>query len=209
MRKRSQITFTVSLAILAAICLPVIAQSQRYPTDAEVQRLIARFRQHKQVVADERTPLQIRIRDTFVRAWSQSDSSIAPFLGEWFSVLETSYAQSLMIYPSSSRGRVCIIHGYFPDGDDPSSFLFAMGSVSNGQIRIDRGDLGRSLVIKQGNDLALLGIYKSQGADIWKFSYPKPLKQPTIPSLQNKPEAAKIIQQFNVNGCTAYPPESI
>ncbi|MEZ2224724.1 MAG: hypothetical protein ACBR50_00400 [Microcoleus sp.] len=44
MKARSPITITISLAILAATSLPIIAQSVRFPTDAELQELIEKFR---------------------------------------------------------------------------------------------------------------------------------------------------------------------
>ncbi len=45
MKVRSLLSLIISCAVLAAGSLSVFAQSQRYPTDAEIQRLIREFQQ--------------------------------------------------------------------------------------------------------------------------------------------------------------------
>ncbi len=202
MKERFLLVFGLSMTILSTGLLPALAQSRRYPTDAEVRGLMNRFQRQTQATGNKPTPSETRSRESLLRAWSRVEPSVAPFLGEWYMGQDTSYASVLRIYPSRTRGRVCIIHGYFPDGEESSTLSFVTGSVFRDQIRIIGEDLGRSLLVKQGNDLGLFGIY-DRGADVFKYSFPRPLEPPTTSSLNNAPEASKIIQQFNAAGCTA------
>jgi len=202
MKERLLLIFGLSLTILSTSLLPALAQSERYPTDAEVSELMNRFQRQTQATGNKPTLSETRSREPFVSAWSKVEPSLAPFLGEWYMGQDTSYASVLWIYPSRTRGRVCIIHGYYPDGEDSSTLSLATGFVEKDKIHITGEDLGRSLLVKQGNDLALLGIY-DRGGDVFKYSFPRPLEPPTTSSLNNAPEASKIIQQFNATGCTA------
>jgi hypothetical protein len=202
MKEELLLVFGLSLTILSTSLLPAFAQSERHPTEAEVRELMNRFQRQTQATGNEPTLPETTSRHLFVSAWSKVEPSLAPFLGEWYMGQDTSYASVLWIYPSTTRGRVCIIHGYFPDGDESSTLSFVTGSVETDQIRIAGEDLGRSLLVKQGNDLALLGIY-NEGADVFKYSFPRPLKPPTTASLNNAPEASNIIQEFKAAGCTA------
>jgi hypothetical protein len=202
MKERLLLVFGLSMTILSTGLLPALAQSRRYPTDAEVRGLMNRFQRQTQATGNKPTPSETRSRESLLRAWSRVEPSVAPFLGEWYMGQDTSYASVLRIYPSRNRGRVCIIHGYFPDGEESSTLSFVTGSVFRDQIRIIGEDLGRSLLVKQGNDLGLFGIY-DRGADVFKYSFPRPLEPPTTSSLNNAPEASKIIQKFNAAGCTA------
>lgn len=194
----------IGLSTLFATSLPCLAQSQRYPTNTEIQKLIGQLQKRTHIVNQNPTASETKKRDSFVKAWSTVNKSIAPFLGTWQSIPETSYSQSLMIYPSNSSNRVCIIHGDYPDGDSPTSFSFTLGSLSNGQIRLD-GDLGRSIILKQGNHLGLAGVFNKK-PEVFKYSFPKPLQQPTASLLDKKPETSKIIKKFNAAGCTSSSP---
>jgi len=94
----------VGLMILNAGSLPVFAGSQRYPTNAEVQRLIRQFRQQSSSPpvptpgeccggweADRRTPAQKQPLETFVRTWSRVDPAVAPFLGQWIKLIKIKF----------------------------------------------------------------------------------------------------------------------
>ena len=90
MKGRSLFGLIVSLAVLGVESLPVLAQSQRYPTSTEMQRLRQEFRQLIRLtqtdqvganyIQDRRTQAQRQNRESFVRAWSNIEPEAAPFL---------------------------------------------------------------------------------------------------------------------------------
>ncbi|GET37737.1 hypothetical protein [Microseira wollei] len=195
MKERSVIGLMVSLTIWATGSSPVLAQSQRYPTNAELRQLLRTFNtvpsSANLPTEDRRTLSEKRALESFVTSWSRVDPAVAPFLGQWGGIEE-----SISIFPSNVRGRVCIIFM----GSGESSADFDIGNVSNSQIRTNRS-FGRSLIIRQGNRLGLAGIYRN-GAGISAYEFPRPLRIPTNSSLLNLSNASRIIQQFNAAGCT-------
>lgn len=117
------------LLLVAVLPMSVLAQSQRYPTDAELQRLRQELRQKipqlntTGIYHDRRSPNERRTRNAFVEAWAKVDPAIAPFLGEWSAIEE-----SLYIYPSKTRGTVCILDISLDIGD------FYTGQIRNGKV---------------------------------------------------------------------------
>lgn len=198
MKGRSLFGLMVSLAILGAVSISAFAQSQRYPTDAEVQRLRGNLREQFQAYqrvygsSNRRTSAEIKSLESFVSAWSKVDPSVAPFIGEW-----NRQENWLSIFPSKVRSQVCVI--YVP-GDEPEA-SFSLGSVSNDQIRVRGGLLDREVIIKQDNYLGLVGVYQNQ-VQVFVQAFPKLLKPPTNSSLHGR-KASRVIQQFNAAGCTA------
>lgn len=84
MKNKSLFSLMVSLAVLGVGSLPVFAQSQRYPTNAEIQRLTPDFhRQIKFWSTYDRNPENLRAAKSFTEAWSYVNPSVAPFLGHW------------------------------------------------------------------------------------------------------------------------------
>ena len=92
MKGRSPITITISLGILAAVSLPIIAQqSKRYPTENELQQLMNGFRNFVTsppggsrgfYLRDPRNVAQSRDLEAFARAWLPVNPDIAPFIGQ-------------------------------------------------------------------------------------------------------------------------------
>lgn len=206
MKARSPITITISLAILAATSLPIIAQSVRFPTDAELQELIEKFRRFAasppgggrglySTARRERT--QIQQLTSFVKAWSQIDPATAPFLGTW-----TAWEETKSIYPSSVKGRVCIIDGFIPN-ENNIGFRFGQGTVSNGRIKTDS-----YILIHQGNYLGGVFVYNNEPG-IYEYAWPKPLKNPAE-LMRRVPQSDRhrnhILEQFQNAGCTASRP---
>lgn len=203
MKSRSPLTITISLVILAATSLPVIAQSSRLPTDAEMQELIKKFRRfaanppndyREMYIKDRRDRAQIQQRTSFIKGRTQIDPTTAPFLGQW-----TAIEEAKNIYPSNIKGRVCIIDSFIPD-DRNIGFSFSQGTVSNGKIKTDS-----EILMLEGNYLGVAFVYNNQ-SDIYEYAWPKPLKTPAelmqhIP--QNNAARDRIIKQFQQAGCTA------
>lgn len=209
MKGRAPLTITISLGILAAVSLPIIAQqSKRYPTENELQQLMNRFR--KFVVApsegsrgfylrDPRSAAQSQDLKAFVRAWLPVNPDIAPFIGQWTALEETTN-----IYPSTIKGKVCIIETFIPTQSD-IGISFAVGTVSGKSIKISN----LTVLLQQGNYLGVAFINTNNDRPgLYEYAWPKPLVSPA--SLMGSVPLAKrnqLLQQFKEAGCTASLPK--
>jgi hypothetical protein len=218
MKRISIFSLIVSCAVLATGSLSVFAQSQRYPTDAEIQRLIREFQQRASSrpysreccggwEADTRTAAQRQPLESFVKAWSRVDSTVSPFLGWW-----TNNDGDIGVYPSNVRGRVCVIRASLGP-----SYKFSVGSISRGKISLS-GDLTGRVLLNQrnmsGNTFLLVAYVGSDntaraapGSDI--YTYPELPQAPTkLPlSKANPQENSRMIREFNATGCTVFLPQ--
>jgi hypothetical protein len=218
MKERLILSLMVCLGVLGTSLLPTLAQSRsrRYPTNAEIQRIIREFQQlaSSRPIAseccggweqDDRTAAQKRSLESFVRAWSRVNPDVTTFLGKW-----VNNDGEILVYPSNRRGRVCVIVA-FPG----PSYTFGLGVFNNGHIRLS-GDLARQALIKQtnrsGNPFLLAVSVDSDniaranpGSDIYTHPLiPQPPTQLTVASIPA--ENSRIIQQFNSAGCSALRP---
>lgn len=218
MKWRSPCSLIISLTIITIGSLSVYAQSQRYPTNAEIQKIIREFQQRASsppysreccggTEADRRTAAQKQPLESFVKAWSQADPSIAPFLGWW-----ANNDGEIGVYPSKIRGRVCVIRA-----SPLPSYKFSVGSISNRQISL-KGDLAGRVLLNQrnsiGNTFLLVAFVGSDniaraapGSDI--YTYPELPQAPTkLPlSKANPQENSRMIREFNAAGCTVSLPK--
>jgi hypothetical protein len=218
MKWRSPSSLIISLTIITIGSLSVSAQSQRYPTNAEIQKIIREFQQRASSPpfsreccggweADRRTAAQKQPLESFVKAWSQADPSVAPFLGWW-----ANNDGQIGIYPSNVRGRACVIHV-----SPRPSYKFTVGSISSGKISLS-GDLAGRVLLNQrnmsGNTFLLVAYVGSDniaraapGSDI--YTYPELPQAPTkLPlSKANPQENSRMIREFNATGCTVSLPQ--
>jgi hypothetical protein len=218
MKWRSPCSLIISLTIITIGSLSVSAQSQRYPTNAEIQKIIREFQQRASSPpfsreccggweADRRTAAQKQPLESFVKAWSQADPSVAPFLGWW-----ANNDGQIGIYPSNVRGRACVIHV-----SPRPSYKFTVGSISSGKISLS-GDLAGRVLLNQrnmsGNTFLLVAYVGSDniaraapGSDI--YTYPELPQAPTkLPlSKANPQENSRMIREFNATGCTVSLPQ--
>jgi hypothetical protein len=214
MKVRSLLSLIVSCAVLVTGSLSVFAQSQRYPTDAEIQRLIREFQQRASSPpysreccggweADKRTASQKQPLESFVRNWSQIDPTVAPFLGWW-----ANNDGDIGVYPSNVRGRVCVIRA-----SPAPSYKFSVGSIDKQHIRLT-GELAGRVLINQknssGNVFLLVAFVDRDnvaraepGSDI--YTYPELPKDPTKLDISkaNPQENSKIVREFKAAGCSA------
>jgi hypothetical protein len=213
MKGQSILSLIVSFAVLATGPLLVYAQSQRYPTNAEVQQIIREFQQRASspaysreccggTEADRRTAAQRQPLESFVKARSQVDPTVAPFLGWW-----TNNDGDIGVYPSNVRGRVCVIRA-----SPGPSYKFSRGSIDQQHIRLT-GELAGKVLINQknpsGNVFLLVAFVDRDnvaraepGSDI--YTYPELPKDPIKlgVSRANPQENSKIIREFKAAGCT-------
>jgi len=218
MKRRSTLSLIVSFAVVATGSLSVYAQSQRYPTNVEIQQIIREFQQRASspaysreccggTEADTRTAAQRQPLESFVKVWSRVDPTVSPFLGWW-----TNNDGDIGVYPSNVRGRVCVIRASLG-----SSYKFSVGSISSGKISLS-GDLAGRVLLNQrtpiGNTFLLVAYVGSDntaraapGSDI--YTYPQLPQAPTkLPlSKTNPQENSRMIREFNVAGCTVSLPK--
>ncbi|MFB2917754.1 hypothetical protein [Aerosakkonema funiforme] len=184
MKGHALFIFTVSLATLGINSI-AFAQSQRYPTNAEIQRLIRDFpsviQSNRVLLPGYPTASETQRLRSFVREWSRVNPTIAPFLGQW-QIDEA----GLAIYPSNIRGRVCIVA--LGDMDDVGE----LGTVVNSQIRTNKN----WVIFRQANYLGSVRIVDNK-PKIFPLDSPLPLESPT------RFLREQTRQEFNAAGCTA------
>jgi hypothetical protein len=205
-----RVTSLLSLVLIATqitFTSKVLAQSSRYPTEEELQRLsqefeediIPKMRRTRQYGNGRRSPSL----DSFVKAWSKVDPEASIFLGLWNKTVT-----DIMIYPSSVRGRVCVIRT-LPGGSRQVDISFGQGNVVNGRLKVETagwyGDYGKTemVLIRNGN---YMGTASASGNKtfIQPFSSFSDSLRP-IESLQssNTANGRKVVKQFYALGCTS------
>ncbi|MEG4448316.1 hypothetical protein QUA35_05545 [Microcoleus sp. N9_B2] len=204
MKKRSPLTITISLAILATTSLPIVAQqSKRYPTENQLQQLINQFRNFVAsppegsrgfYLRDTRNAAQFQNLRAFVRAWLPLNPDVVPFLGQWTALEET-----MNVYPSTIKGQVCIIETFIPPIDG-IGMSFAKGTVSGKHIRTS----DTKVLLQQGNYLGVAFVNTSNNQPgLYEYAWPKPLTNLAqlmrgIPQVDRN----RFLQQFKEAGCT-------
>jgi hypothetical protein len=136
------------------------------------------------IYRDRRSPKERQQREAFVKAWSEVDSAIAPFLGNWMAIEE-----NLVFFPSPNRGEVCIIDHNLDEAD------FYLGRVINGNLSTDTN---LTLVLDSG---FLVSIFVSANqAKRYEYANPRPLNNPMTSSYYAQYHP-KIVEQFKQAGC--------
>ena len=201
--KRSLFILGFSLITLGVNELSVLAQT-RQPTNAEIKRLRQELQQQISNVGagslqDRRTQVEKKTRESFVRAWSKTEPELAPFFGRW-----VGYENISHIYPSKSKGRVCV----FETAEGSGSLT--IGVFSNGVIKTNIG----GVLFKEGNYYLGSALLKN-GRFVGNNSE-RPFRSPTTIEPLNKllenifeaSEKKQISQQFKAAGCTSSLPNS-
>ncbi|MDD1414120.1 hypothetical protein MEN41_05455 [Dolichospermum sp. ST_con] len=201
--KRSLFILGFSLITLGVNELSVLAQT-RQPTNAEIKRLRQELQQQISNVGagslqDRRTQVEKKTRESFVRAWSKTEPELAPFFGRW-----VGYENSSHIYPSNSKGRVCVFETAEGSG------RLTTGVFSNGVIKTNIGEV----LFKEGNyylGSALLknGRFVGNNSEI-PLRSPRPVESLSglLESIFEASEKNQISQQFKAAGCTSSLPNS-
>ncbi len=203
MRRCRVVALMVHLIILGS-CLPIIAQqSKRYPTENELQQLMNRFRtfvaspspeNRDFYIRDRRKETEIQKLKAFVRAWLPVNPDVAPFLGQWTALEETKN-----IYPSSLKGKVCIIQIFIPTKND-NGISFDRGTISGKSIKTTNF----AFLIQQGNYLGAAFVNTTNNQPvIYEYAWPKPLVAPAkLMSYLPPADRNRLLQQFKEAGCS-------
>ena len=197
-----------SLITLTANELSVLAQT-RQPTNTELRKLRQGLQQQirrtknnnvgASYLQDRRTQVEKKTRESFVRAWSKTEPELAPFFGQW-----VGYENISHIYPSNSKGRVCVVETAEGSG------RLTTGVFSNGVIKTNIGEV----LFKEGNyylGSALLknGRFVGNNSEIPLHS-PRPVESLSglLEYIFEASEKNQISQQFKAAGCTSSLPNS-
>ncbi|HAZ49557.1 MAG TPA: hypothetical protein DDW76_10150 [Cyanobacteria bacterium UBA11369] len=205
MQVRSLVSVGVIFTILVGGSLAAFAQIRRYPSQAELRREIAEFRQMIPLLQQSGQfgrGRRNRALERFTQAWSRVDPTIAPFLGTWHG-----QESDWNIYPSNVRGRVCMI--FRSPVEVAPGVSFGLGYASNGQLRTNEVTTitGRNafVFIRQGNYLGIVSVDDNNQASLSPYSAFSDALKPPIELLSNLSQSTKttIMQRFNASGCTA------
>jgi hypothetical protein len=179
-----------------------IAQvSNRYLSDQEIQSLETDFQSKTRGVTgrgytDRRQSSEIIQINDFINAWKQVDSSISPFLGSWEGLEE-----SLSVYPSTLRGKVCVVHSFY--GRDGVQSSFNSGTISGNKL-ISDGEIGKTIIItkvapvRSGENSPFLASFQSfrDNGIVSAYVFPRVLRE-----IRDR--------RFTDLGCTASLPSKI
>ncbi|MEG4074678.1 hypothetical protein QUA30_18750 [Microcoleus sp. Pol14C2] len=196
--------------IIFGSCLPIIAQqSKRYPTENELQALMNLFRNfvaappprnHDFYIRDRRNETETKKWKAFVRAWLPVNPDVAPFLGQWMALREETQNiyQTQNIYPSTLKGKICIIT-FIPREND-MEISFAQGTISGKSIKTTN----LASLIQQGNYLGVVFIQiRNNEAGMLVYAWPKPLVTPAkLMSSLPPADRNRLLQQFKEAGCS-------
>jgi hypothetical protein len=141
-------------------------RSDRHLSDQEIQSLISKFSPDNPEAlgripfygGDRRKEYEINRINQFVTAWQKADPSIAPFLGYWIG-----YEEGLQIYPSNTKGQVCVVLTYSERTGIKRHLN--VGTVSGNKLITD-GDLGKRVLIKRKRKLQPLKNSASSALEI-------------------------------------------
>ena len=199
--------------------LSALAQ-QRKPTAAEIQQAKTSLSQQVQSLQknnsfyslrDHRTSEQKQNRNKLVDAWKSVQPEVAPFLGSWLG-----YETVWMIYPSNTKGKVCIVRAeqgyinlYFGQIADNKLYIKSdPKTVANHNNGIDRS----YVFYQEGNYLGVGQIENNQFRQVNDV----PLNSPTAPQepqflydmdLNQLSSASLIAETFKQGGCTVSVPD--
>ena len=165
------------------------AQTQSYPTDEELQKLMPDFQRQVEYWHQYKEPERQREARAFAENWL-GDPTVALFLGSWAAIEET-----MDIYPSTTEGQVCIISAFSTPNPEVE---LSLGKVLNQRIYTDAGQV----IIQEGNYVGITGKYENE-TSIYVYRLMAPAEVPRSSSLSAWHESDRVIEQFNAVGCIA------
>ncbi len=185
-----------SLAGLMLVAAPSWSQPERYPTEAELERLQTQLHEQADdlrqtsIYHDRRSSPEQQASQDFVAAWAEVAPAIAPFLGHWIAIEE-----DVLIVPTPDlSNEVCIVDTYL----DGSEFYY--GRVIDGRLYTDQN----VVFFLESSFLGAASVYDDQAA---VYPYANPLR-PTDPAswgtfVAQHPE---VVEQFQAAGCVVGEP---
>jgi|GEM_PF-1922902 len=182
------------------------SHSNGYLSDQEIESIQPSkyILRQLQYYTDKRSKYEIEQITQFRNNWSTLDPSLAPFLGRW-----QGYERSMVsIYPSSTKGKSCVITSFGDDVRDSSGIrtvythTFGIGKISGNKLLVETENGEKSVVLQQIantkngriNILAALAEVSEENS-FFAFAFPRLLE----------PFRPEKLRQF---GCTTLPPQN-
>ena len=152
-------------------------------------------------IEDRRTQTEKQARNSFVAAWSKVEPNLANFMGAWVGYEDVRY-----IYPSKTKGRVCIIKNVLGD------FSFTTGKSLGKAIQTDNGEV----LFKEGNYLGTAILKNGRLTSNYDVPFHSPTPLSALPKFLNLVDSASVIsgnsyrnliqKRFKDAGCTSQKP---
>jgi hypothetical protein len=201
-----------SLLLTFGLTLPSLSQSsERYPTEQELQSLVRQYKQQlekqrkikdpndRRFTVFQRTPDEKQRMKVFVQSWSKVDPSVASFLGVWSEDPE----QYIEIYPSKTKGQVCILGG---DETGLSSVVYLGKVVNRRYLKVS----DKTFLFRQDDLLGSAYVIKGKPTLGYYSGSPRILTNPSklivlngnLDGNVNKKLTNSLVRQFEQNGCT-------
>ena len=200
----NRVMFGFGLGVASSIVLAGVVQERAIAaSNEEVNSLIKKFAREAQdsyarSYRDSRLPRQKEWVNAFKASWAKSDPEAAQFLGDWSAIEENK-----KIYPSKTKGKVCIIDTFLSRSS--LGYEFSQGEIKNNRVYTDKGVI---LFLANTNKGKILGtIFKRPDngqLGTYGYAYPKPLINPSqVSSTANDYDnISQLAPQFNAAGCT-------
>lgn len=186
-----QLSYIIFMTIFCIIPQLAYAQTQSYPSDEELQKLMPDFQRQVEYWNQYEEPERQSEARAFAENWSRRDSTVVPFLGSW-----SGWEETMDIYPSTTEGQVCIIYTSEPEAS------FRLGNIRNQRIYTDRSEV----IFPEGNYVGIAWSNDNKagieaGVNVYRLI--APAEVPTRESLSYWDEGDRILDQFNAAGCIA------
>ena len=176
----------------------------RKPSKTEIQTAKNNLRQRVQslkggssshYIKDRRNSKQIQARNALVDSWKQTEPELAPFIGLW-----SGYESGWSIYPSNTKGKVCVIQG-----DEENNFTTDIGTIIDGNIYTQKG----KVLFKDGNYLGVGKIDNNRfvGINDVPLNSPTALREPVLfKNISGISPSIGVLKPYVDNNCTASSP---
>ena len=189
--------------MVGSIALTTVFQERAIAaSNEEVNNLIQKFAQEALTYArsyrDSRLPRQKEWVNAFKASWAKSDSPTAQFLGDWSAIEE-----SKKIYPSKTKGKVCIIDTFLSRSG--LGYEFSQGEIKNNRVYTNKDVVLFLVNTNKGKILGTIFKRRDNGQlGTYGYANPKPLANPSqVNSTANDYDnVSKLAPQFNAAGCT-------
>lgn len=170
--------------------------SERFPARQEMQLLLFKLQREidrlpeivkiTPVYGDQRSVLEKQQIDSLIEVWSANNPTITPFLGS------RQIIDDFLIYPSKTKGRVCIIQSYFVN-ERENGVNLAIGTVENGRMLTD----AKQILVVEKNYIGV-AVVKQGKPNISLLPPPKPL--PRLSEFSYL-QSSRIQEWFRKSGC--------
>ena len=181
-KNKVMLSLSTCAILLGLNNLSAVSQSEKL-ADVKVQQNTELSNTHENRLKSVGNKNQLKNSNKLVNAWKKHDPSIAPFLGSWLA-----YETIWSIYPSVTKGRVCLIRR------EMDTAVLDVGQVKNGQIHLQSG----WVISPKGDRLEVTA--SDFGESLKAFGT---LEEPSQIRNVNSSYLVPLLKAYKQAGCTA------